>query len=118
MALSTFQTEFLSNLLSISSVGGDSTDEAPYGRKPLEALEFFLSKAHAANFTTGNLDNRVGYVEIGSGEKLIGIVCHLDVVPEGDGWKVPPFALTELDGKLYGRERLYFSGTARRQGFA
>jgi len=118
MPLSTFQRDFLRSLISISSVGGDSSDEAPYGRKPLEALEFFLEEASKAGFVTGNLDNKVGYIEIGSGEKLIGIVCHLDVVPEGDGWKVPPFELTELDGKLYGRGIIDDKGPAAASFFA
>ncbi|MCQ2516207.1 MAG: Sapep family Mn(2+)-dependent dipeptidase [Saccharofermentans sp.] len=118
MSLNAYQTEFLSKLLSIPSVGGDSLDAAPYGHKPLEALDFFLNKASEAGFTTGKLDNKVGFVEIGSGEKLIGIVCHLDVVPEGDGWKVPPFALTELDGKLYGRGIVDDKGPAAASFFA
>lgn len=118
MPLNTFQRDFLGNLLSISSVGGDSSDEAPYGRKPLEALEFFLEEASKAGFKTGNLDNKVGYVEIGQGEKLFGIVCHLDVVPQGDGWKVPAFDLTELDGKLYGRGIVDDKGPAAAAFFA
>src|SRR5450756_3104105 len=28
---------------------------------------------------------------------------HVDVVPEGTGWTVPPFAGTIKDGRLYGR---------------
>lgn len=34
---------------------------------------------------------------------MSGIVGHLDVVPEGEGWKHKPFELTIEDGKLYGR---------------
>jgi len=34
---------------------------------------------------------------------LFGIVGHLDVVPEGEGWKHKPFELTIEDGKIYGR---------------
>jgi len=46
---------------------------------------------------------------LGSGVMLSG---HTDVVPvDGQAWSVPPFALTECDGRLYGR------GTADMKGF-
>ncbi|MGD9110061.1 MAG: M20 family metallopeptidase [Phycisphaerales bacterium] len=40
-----------------------------------------------------------------SGEcKTIVFVCHLDVVPPGEGkWKYPPFSATEKEGRIYGR---------------
>ncbi len=46
-----------------------------------------------------------GWIEIGSGEKMIGLLTHMDVVPEGveSEWNTPPFEMTEIDGKLYGR---------------
>ncbi len=46
-----------------------------------------------------------GYIEIGEGEELIGILGHLDVVPPGDlnSWNSNPFDLIEKDGRLYGR---------------
>ena len=46
-----------------------------------------------------------GYAEIGQGDKLIGILGHLDVVPPGmlDDWKSDPFTVTYRDGKAYGR---------------
>ncbi len=34
---------------------------------------------------------------------MIGIVCHLDVVPAGEGWETDPFVLTVKDGIMYGR---------------
>lgn len=40
---------------------------------------------------------------MGEGEDLIGILCHVDVVPEGDGWVHDPFDVQIADGKLYGR---------------
>jgi hypothetical protein ELI_1759 len=47
----------------------------------------------------------VGIVELGEGEKTVGILVHVDVVSEGNLslWKHDPFKLTEEDGMLYGR---------------
>ncbi len=55
-----------------------------------------------------NLYARLG--PAGSGGVMLS--GHSDVVPvDGQNWSVPPFALTERDGKLYGR------GTADMKGF-
>lgn len=40
---------------------------------------------------------------MGAGEELLGILCHVDVVPVGDSWTHPPFKGEVVDGKLYGR---------------
>lgn len=46
-----------------------------------------------------------GYAEIGQGEELIGVLGHLDVVPEGDAneWTYPPFSGQISNNKIYGR---------------
>lgn len=46
-----------------------------------------------------------GYADYGEGKETVGILCHLDVVPEGDTakWHTSPFVATELDGVMYGR---------------
>lgn len=52
------------------------------------------------------------YASIGPGEGGVMLSGHTDVVPvEGQAWTYPPFALTEADGRLYGR------GTADMKGF-
>ena len=33
----------------------------------------------------------------------VGILCHVDVVPEGDGWSSDPFAAEIRDGKIFAR---------------
>lgn len=52
-----------------------------------------------------NPDGYYGYIEIGQGEEMVGILTHVDVVPPGNAseWNTDPFELTEKDGRLYGR---------------
>lgn len=94
--------EFLRKLISIDSTGGDPVPGKPYGEGPYEALTFFLDQAREAGMRTGVLDGRVGWCEIGpeSSPKMFGIVCHLDVVPGGDGWESEPFELT-FNGRYF-----------------
>ena len=75
----------------------------PYGKPVHECLEYMLSKAEALGFATGNLDNHVGWCEYGQGEEMVAVLGHLDVVPEGDGWTVPPYGGLVQDGRIYGR---------------
>lgn len=93
-------------VLRIRSVLDESkiTDEHPLGPDLSRALEDFLARAKQLGFATKNVDNYAGYAEMGSGE-MIGILAHLDVVPEGkeSDWKHPPFAGVIEDGKLHGR---------------
>ena len=101
--------KFIKDLIAIESTGSTPAEDPvngtlPYGAKPFEALKFFLDTASTAGMRTGVIENRVGWVEFGpENADLIGIVCHLDVVPAGDGWDTPPFKLTLKDGYLYGR---------------
>lgn len=118
MSISSYQKDFLSKLISIPSVGGNPEEGAPYGKEPREALSFFLQEASKAGFATGVSDDRVGWCEIGSGSKLIGIVCHLDVVPAGEGWESNPFELTIKDGNMYGRGIIDDKGPAAASYFA
>ena len=45
-----------------------------------------LHKGEAEGFASKNLEGYAGHLEMGQGEELVGILCHVDVVPEGDGW--------------------------------
>ena len=93
----------LSRLVQIESVIDTPTKDAPFGYQNAKALEEALKIATEFDLTTKNLDYYCGYAEIGSGSQIVGVITHLDVVPAGEGWKVAPFQVTSLDGKLYGR---------------
>lgn len=93
----------LATLVAYNSVQGEKSEEYPFGKVVADCLHSALTMADGYGFKTRNLENYCGYAEIGSGEKLIGILGHLDVVPAGEGWTSDPFTLTIRDGKAYGR---------------
>ena len=94
----------LKALCSIESIANIDVSEAePYGKGCAEALNYMLELCNSFGFKTVNRDNKIGYAEIGSGDELVGILCHLDVVPAGSGWTYPAYDLTETGDRLYGR---------------
>ena len=92
-------------LLRIKSVLDEenATDDAPLGEGVKEALEFMLKLGEADGFTAKNVGNLAGHLELGQGEDIVGVLCHVDVVPEGDGWTSDPFGAEIRDGKIYAR---------------
>ncbi|MBQ9657572.1 MAG: dipeptidase PepV [Clostridia bacterium] len=92
------------NLINIPSVSEETGDaEKPFGEGAKKALEYALELGKSLGFRTKNIDNYCGYIEFGEGEKLVGIIGHLDVVPSGDGWDTEPFKATIKENKIYGR---------------
>ena len=97
--------ERLSKLVEVNSVEGPASEDAPFGHGPKEALHRALKMMEDDHFKVVNLDNYIGYAEMGEGEEVIGIIGHLDIVPaaQSDGWDNDPFTMVEKDGVLYGR---------------
>lgn len=95
----------LQQLVSIPSVLDESSasKEAPFGPGPAEALEWMLEEGRRAGFTVKDIDHMAGHIEMGEGDELLGILCHVDVVPAGSNWTYGPFDGTVKDGKLFGR---------------
>jgi len=95
----------LKQLISIPSVLDESlsTEDAPFGPEPKRALDWMLEEGRKAGFTVKNIDNMAGHIEMGEGDELLGILCHVDVVPAGSNWTFNPFDGTVKDGKLFGR---------------
>ncbi|MBR0420697.1 MAG: Sapep family Mn(2+)-dependent dipeptidase [Erysipelotrichaceae bacterium] len=91
----------LGRLVECPSVYSD--DMEPFGKANHEVLDRALAMMEEKDLKTTNLDYYCGFGETGEGDKLIGILAHLDVVPAGDGWDSDPFVMVEKDGKLYGR---------------
>ncbi|WP_270179638.1 dipeptidase PepV [Alkalihalobacillus sp. CinArs1] len=95
----------LNGLLEIESVLNeeDSTEEAPFGYKVREALDYMLRLGERDGYQTKDVHHVAGHLEFGDGEEAIGILCHVDVVPAGSGWTSPPFKPELREGKLYAR---------------
>lgn len=87
----------------IESVRGEAKPDAPYGEGPKAALDDMLALGEKLGFKTGCADNRIGWIEYGEGEEMVGILGHVDVVPAGDGWEHDPYGAEIIDGVLWGR---------------
>lgn len=66
-------------------------------------LDFTLEHCLKAGFLVKKVNDLVGWAQIGEQGPLIGFPVHLDVVPPGEGWTVPPFQLTQDQDFYYGR---------------
>lgn len=93
------------DLVSIRSVDEAALPGKPFGEGPAQALDAALTLARKYGFTdVKNVDNYVGTVTMGPEDVHLGILAHLDVVPEGKGWSVcEPYAPVVKDGNIYGR---------------
>ena len=97
--------DVLSTLVAIPSVKGEPEGDMPFGKEPARALHKMLELCENYGFTVKNHENYVGTIDMcPEKDTQLGVLCHLDVVPEGtSGWINPPYELTLSDGKLYGR---------------
>jgi succinyl-diaminopimelate desuccinylase len=106
----------LKELVNIPSVIAPACIDKDYGKLPFgkevdNAFRWMLSRAEIDGFSTCNTDNYGGHIEMAAREdstdtEIMGILGHLDVVPEGSGWKSGdgnPFSGSIEDGKVYGR---------------
>ena len=96
----------------IPSTEGTPEPGAPFGRAVREALDHALATGAKLGLSTTDMEGYVGCIEYGEGEEMVGVICHLDVVPEGTGWTFPPYSGHIEDGVLYGRGTLDDKGPA------
>lgn len=90
--------------IAIPSVQAErSSANAPFGLEVRRMLDQFLKDASEMGFTTDDVDGYAGSAQMGEGQRTMGILAHLDIVPAGDGWTHDPFEATLKDGNLYGR---------------
>jgi len=106
MDLNKYMPDIVSNLqklIQIKTVLDTPVEGGPFGKGNKECLEETLKLCESLGFKVKNLDGYCGYAEIGEGKELVGIIGHLDVVPEGEGWKYPAYSGVIVDGELWGR---------------
>ena len=101
-----FGLKVLRDLISFNTVLKEynPNSEEPFGFENKKALEYLLLTGSKLGFNIKNVDNYAGHIEFGSGDEILGILAHLDVVPVTvEEWNTNPFELVIKDGKMYGR---------------
>ncbi len=93
-------------LVRIKSVNRDKdvTPDSPLGEGVHRAISYVLELGKKMGFpVAADIDGYCGYLEIGHGDEMIGLLTHVDTVPAGDGWTYNPFDATVHEERLYGR---------------
>ncbi|MDD4584145.1 MAG: M20/M25/M40 family metallo-hydrolase, partial [Eubacteriales bacterium] len=95
----------LQGLIAIPSVVGPAEGDMPFGSGVDKAFQYMLNLGKEEGFRTANVDNYGGHIEFGEegNEKIMGILTHVDVVPEGKDWDYPPYEGKVVEGRIYGR---------------
>lgn len=96
----------LCELISVPSYNQPAEEGAPFGRGIRNALDKMMEIADRLGFRTYEDPNGYyGYAEVGEGDQLFGIICHLDTVPAGDlaNWEHDPFKGIVVNDAVYGR---------------
>ncbi|MBQ5782863.1 MAG: Sapep family Mn(2+)-dependent dipeptidase [Oscillospiraceae bacterium] len=94
----------IKDICAVKSIAGEPAPNAPFGVENRKALDMMLEKSRALGLDAVDCEGYLGYAEVkGKREEYIASIAHLDVVPEGNGWKADPFVVREVDGWLIGR---------------
>lgn len=94
----------IKDICAVKSLPGEPLPNAPFGAENRKALDLALAMSQRLGLDTKDCEGYLGYAEVkGESEKYIASIAHLDVVPEGNGWKADPFTVREENGWLIGR---------------
>jgi len=93
----------ITEIVKIRSVEGEAKEDMPFGEEVDKAFKCALNLSQELGFEIKDVDGYGGHAEYGEGDELVGVLVHLDIVPEGNGWSTPPFDATIEEGKMYGR---------------
>ncbi len=97
----------IASLIAIDSVQTAPAPNAPFGLGAKAALEETLAIAARLGLATKNCEDYIGYASLATensdAEKYLATICHVDVVPVGNGWDSNPFEMQLRDGWMIGR---------------
>lgn len=102
----------LRGCIAVKSLKSEAKDGAPFGDKIKECLDYTLGVARNLGFEAADHQGYFGCIDYGQGDETLGILAHLDIVPEGTGWDMDPYNAPVVDGKIYGRGTLDDKGPA------
>ena len=96
----------LEKMISCPSYNEEARRGAPFGKKVRKALDQMLDICGDLGFRTYvDPDGYYGYAEVGTGDKVFGIIGHVDTVPAGEvkDWDTDPYKAEVKDNVIYGR---------------
>ncbi|MBQ8200596.1 MAG: Sapep family Mn(2+)-dependent dipeptidase [Clostridia bacterium] len=94
----------LARWIQIPSVKDEPADGAPFGSEVRRMYDMALADCEAEGFVTRGFEGYALDATLpGESDEAIAVLGHLDVVPAGDGWAVPPFGAVRDGDKLIGR---------------
>lgn len=93
----------IQTLVRMPSLKAPPQDGAPFGMALAAVLDKALSIGREKGFLVKNFKNYVGTINFNEAETKLGILAHLDVMPEGAGWHYPAFDMTVDGERIYGR---------------
>ena len=93
----------IARLVAINSVEGEPEPGSPFGAGPRAALDTGLTIARELGLEAVDCQGYMGYAALGSGDRYLATITHLDVVPAGEGWSADPFTLRRKEDAILGR---------------
>jgi len=93
----------LGRIISVKSVKSQAAAGAPYGKGSRASIDLARAMLERRGYAVSMYKDMIISADIGPGFPKMGILAHLDVVPEGEGWDSDPFEMVIKNGRIYGR---------------
>ncbi len=105
--IDSYKEEFAAHLarwIQVPSVKEDAAPGAPFGPEVRRMYDLAMADCEKEGLAVRGFDGYALDATLpGESDEAIAVLGHLDVVPAGDGWDVPPFAAVRQGDKLIGR---------------